>query len=571
MLEHFLQEFLIIFAVATAVATVCRLIKLPTMVGFILSGVLVGPSGFQLLSDPEVIQQIAELGLVFLLFSIGVEFSLKHLLQMKRVLLGGGTVQFLLVSLSVMAFFALRGIPLPKAFFMGSLVALSSTAIVLKSLHSRRELATPHGNLAVGILLFQDLMVVPLMLLIPLLAPESSALHSEAAGGMSGIWELFIKAGGIVIVVVAGSRYVIPFVFKLIAQSGGRELFIIAVALLILFSAWAAQKAGLSLALGAFIAGILISESPYGHQATAEMIAWRDPLVAIFFVSVGMLLDVKFLLQNPWSISLATLVILFGKTVLNSIAGSLLGYMQRASVVAGLLLSQVGEFSFILADSAQKAGVLSSDEYQFFLSVIVLSLSLSPLIIHLTPLLAPRLIRSDFVGQAIEKVIQERQESGKTKENTAISKTSSLKDHVVIIGFGNNGQNLAAALRHIQVPYQIIESNAATLQAFPQEPIHFGDGGKPELLESVGIESARAVVITINDAIWIHKIVAAVRRLRPDIRMVVRLQYFLDAKRCDDLEGVDRVIAEAETAKQIVRKVLAFYEVSPEEMKEIVG
>jgi len=571
MLEHFLQEILIIFAVATGVATVCRLVRLPTMVGFILSGALIGPSGFQLLSDPEVIQQIAELGLVFLLFSIGVEFSLKHLLQMKRVLLGGGTLQFLLVSLTSMAVFAMRGTPIPKAFFVGCLVALSSTAIVLKSLHSRRELATPHGNLAVGILLFQDLMVVPLMLLIPLLAPENTSSSQEVAGTLSGAGELLIKAAGIVIFILLASRYVIPFVFKLIARSGGRELFIIAVALLIIFSAWAAQKAGLSLALGAFIAGILISESPYGHQATAEMIAWRDPLVAVFFVSVGMLLDVKFLLNHPLSISLTTLGVLFGKTVLNSIAGSLLGFMQRTSVVAGLLLSQVGEFSFILADSAQKLGVFSPDEYQFILSVIVLSLSLSPLIIHLTPLLAPRLIRSDFVGQAIEKVIQERQESGKNKETVAISKTSYLKDHVVIIGFGNNGQNLAAALRHIQVPYQIIESNAATLQAFPKEPIHFGDGGKPELLESVGIESARAVVITINDSVWIHKIVAAIRRLRPDIPLIVRLQYFLDAKRCEDIDGVDRVIAEAETAKQIVRKVLALYEVTPAETKEMVG
>lgn len=563
MLEQLFHEFLIVFAVSTAVAVVFRLIKLPNIAGFIISGVIVGPSGFALISDTVSIQQISELGLIFLLFSIGVEFSFKSLLQMKRTLLGGGTLQMLLVagvSIGVMKLFGYAD--LKKMFFVGSLIALSSTAVVLKALHQRREVATPHGNLAVGILLFQDLMVVPLMLLVPLLAnAESRGWTIDSWGGF------FLKGFLILTVIVVGSRYLIPTLFRLIARAGGRELFIIAVALLIIFSAWLAHRMGLSLALGAFIAGILIADSPFSHQATADVIAWRDPLVALFFVSVGMLLDLQFFLAHPVSILATTLVVMVGKTVLNSLAGSFIGAMQRASVVAGLMLCQIGEFSLVLAASAAKMGLLIPDEYQFLLSVIVMSLLISPVIIHFTPMLAPRLIKTDVVGQMIERLAKEKNE----QKIQALAHTGSVEDHVVIVGFGNNGRNLAAALRLLGIPYRVIESNAATLKEFPQEPIFFGDGGKQEILEKVNLHTARAVVITINDSVWIHKIVAAVRKMRPEIKLIVRLQYFLDAQRCGDIEGVDSVIAEAETAKQIVRKVLGFYEITPNEIESIVS
>ncbi|NBT58325.1 hypothetical protein EBT16_06030, partial [bacterium] len=375
------------------------------------------------------------------------------------------------------------------------------------------------------------------------------------------------KAIAVVGVIVIAARYLIPELFRLIARSGGRELFIIAVALLIIFSAWAAQQVGLSLALGAFIAGLLISESPYGHQATADMIAWRDPLVAIFFVSVGMLLDVGYFLAHPFSILGATFAVVFGKTVLNSIAGNLLGVMQRASLVAGLMLSQVGEFSFILADSAHRAGAIQPSEYQFLLSVIVLSLVISPLIIHITPLITPSLIKTDLVGKIIERAFREKHKAHVKAMNR---KEIDLDDHVIIIGFGNNGKNLAAALRVLGIPYQIVESNASTVQQNPNEPIHFGDGGKQEILEKCGIEKARAVVVTINDAVWINKIIAAVRKIRPEIRLVVRLQYFMDEARCPNAERVEKVIAEAETAKQITRKVLSIYEVPASDIEELL-
>lgn len=563
MLESFLQEFLIIFTVATAVAIFFKFLKLPTIVGFIISGVIVGPYGFALISDTETIHQISELGLVFLLFSIGVEFSIKTLLQMKRVLIGGGTVQFVLVTLVSMGILMALGHETRESFLIGCMMALSSTAIVLKALHQRREIATPHGNLAVGILIFQDLLVVPLMLLVPFLAS-----HSASPVEPKSWMELIGKAVLVVGVIVLGARYAIPALFRLIARSGGRELFIIAVALLIIFSAWAAQQVGLSLALGAFIAGLLISESPYGHQATADMIAWRDPLVAIFFVSVGMLLDVKFFLSNPFSILGATFAVLFGKTILNSIAGNVLGVMQRASLVAALMLSQVGEFSFILAESAHRVGVIQHNEYQFLLSIIVLSLMISPMVIHLTPLITPGLIKTDLVGKMIERAFREKHQAHVTAMNRQESGPS---DHVIIIGFGNNGRNLAAALRVLGISYHVIESNASTVQQNPNEPIHFGDGGKQEILEKCGIETARAVVITINDSVWINKIVAAVRKIRPDIRLVVRLQYFLDEARCSNLEGVEKVIAEAETAKQITRKVLGIYEIPASDIEGLLS
>jgi CPA2 family monovalent cation:H+ antiporter-2 len=280
-----------------------------------------------------------------------------------------------------------------------------------------------------------------------------------------------------------------------------------------------------------------------------------------------MLLDVQFFLSHPISIIGATLAILFGKTVLNSLAGNLLGVMQRASLIAGLMLSQVGEFSFILADSAHRAGVIQPSEYQFLLSVIILSLVISPLIIHATPRLAPRLIKTDLVGKLIERSFREKHSA---RSKNMHQHEAAIKDHVIIIGFGNNGKNLAAALRVLGIPYQAIESNASTLQQNHNEPLHFGDGGKQEILEKCGIETARAVVVTINDTVWINKIVATVHKIRPDIRLVVRLQYLLDEARCPNLEGVETVIAEAETAKQITRKVLGFYEIPASDIEALL-
>lgn len=564
MLDSFLKEFLIIFAVSTAVTLAFRVIRLPSIVGFIISGVIVGPSGFGFISNTETIQQIAELGLVFLLFSIGVEFSLKSLLQMKRVIIGGGGLQFVLVTVSVMGIMKQFGHGLRESFLIGSMIALSSTAIVLKALHERRELASPHGNLAVGILLFQDLMVVPLMLLISFLGKAGT----EAELATQDWLEVCGKGIFLVSTIVLGARYVIPMLFKAISKGGSRELFIISVALLIFVSAWIAHLLGLSLALGAFIAGILISESPYGYQATADMVAWREPLVAIFFVSVGMLLDLSFFLAHPFPIVATSVGVVVGKTILNSIAGSLIGTMQRASIVCGLMLSQVGEFSFVLADSARQLGVIQLEAYQFLLAVIVITLIISPLIINFTPIIAPQLIRTDLFGQLIERVVQDR---NKTQITERALTQDEVKDHVIIIGFGNNGRNLASALRLLGIPYRIIESNAATLRDFQHEPLFFGDGGKPEMLERVGIRTARAVVITINDSVWIHKIVAAVRKIRTDISLIVRLQYFLDANRVGDIAGLDKVIAEGETAKQIVRKVLGIYDVPPQDIESIVG
>jgi CPA2 family monovalent cation:H+ antiporter-2 len=564
MLESFLREFLIIFAVSTAVTLAFRLVKLPSIVGFIISGVIVGPSGFGFISETQTIQQIAELGLVFLLFSIGVEFSLKNLLQMKRVIIGGGGLQFFLVTVSAMGVMTNLGHSLRESFLVGSMIALSSTAIVLKALHERRELASPHGNLAVGILLFQDLMVVPLMLMISFLGKTGTQTETATQDWL----EIFGKGVVLIGFIVLGARYVIPALFKAISRSGSRELFIISVALLIFFSAWISHRLGLSLALGAFIAGILISDSPYGYQATADMVAWREPLVAIFFVSVGMLLDLKFFIAHPLPILATSIGVLLGKTILNSIAGSLIGTMQRASIVCGLMLSQVGEFSFILADSARQLGVIQSEEYQFLLSVIVMTLLISPLIINFTPLIAPRLIRTDLFGQLIEGVVQDRNQAQVRARN---QEAEEVRDHVIIVGFGNNGRNLASALRLLGIPYRVIESNAATLREFQNEPLFFGDGGKPEMLERVGISSARAVVITINDSIWVNKIVSAVRKMRPELNLIVRLQYFLDAERVKDITGLDKVIAEAETAKQIVRKVLGIYKIAPQEIESIVG
>src|SRR5213082_205882 len=440
-----LRDLAIIFAGSLLVAF--HRLKLPALPGFIVAGVLLGPNALGLVSDVHQVESLAEVGVILLLFTIGIEFSLSRLREMGRqVVIGGGAQVLLTVGLGAALAVGL-GLAWPVAALAGFLVALSSTAIVLKGLADKGEIDAPHGRLATGVLIFQDLCVVPMMLVLPFLA-------GAAGGGAAGLAWALAKAGLVVAGVLVLARTVVPRVLSEIVKTRSRELFLIAVILVGTLTALGTAAAGASLALGAFLAGLVISESDYGHQAMAELLPFRDVFISLFFVAVGMLVQVEFLRDHP-ALALAGVVgVMGGKALLAAGGPLLLGYSGRVALLAGLAVSQIGEFSFVLARQGRGTGLLPEGLYQTFLAVAVLTMLVTPFALQSGPALLDgleRLIPLDrllpgFRPQALTPVGEP------------------LTDHVIVAGYGLNGRNLAAALRSIRAPYLIVELNAQTVQ-----------------------------------------------------------------------------------------------------------
>src|SRR5256886_1684031 len=381
-----LRDLAIIFAGSLLVILGSHRLKLPALPGFIVAGVLLGPNALGLISDVREGENLAEVGVTLLLSTIGLEFSLPRLREMGRqVVIGGGAQVLLTVGLGA-ALAGTLGLPWPVAVLLGFLVALSSTAIVLKGLADKGEIDTPHGRLATGVLIFQDLCVVPMMLVLPFLA-------GEAGGGAAGLGWALAKAGLVVAGVLLLARTVVPRVLSEIVKTRSRELFLIAVILVGTLTALGTAAAGASLALGAFLAGLVISESDYGHQAMAELLPFRDVFISLFFVTVGMLVHVGFLREHPALALVGVAAIMGGKSVLAALGPAVLGYSGRVALLAGLAVSQIGEFSFVLARQGRGTGLFPEGLYQTFLAVAVLTMLVTPFALQSGPMLLDGLER----------------------------------------------------------------------------------------------------------------------------------------------------------------------------------
>jgi len=383
---HVLKDLAIIFAVSLLVILVFHRIKLPALPGFIVAGVLLGPNALGLVSDVQQVESLAEVGVILLLFTIGIEFSLSRLREMGRqVVAGGGAQVGLTVALSCVLAMALH-LSWRVSLLLGFLVALSSTAIVLKGLTDKGEIDAPHGRLATGVLIFQDLCVVPMMLVLPFLAGRSG-------GGAGALFLALGKAVLVVISVLVLARTVVPRALAEILKTRSRELFLIAVILVGTLTALGTAAAGASLALGAFLAGLVISESDYGHQAMAELLPFRDVFISLFFVAVGMLVQVEFLREHPALALGGVAVIMGGKALLAAVGPAVMGYSGRVALLAGLAVSQIGEFSFVLARGGRGTGLLSEGLYQTFLAVAVLTMLVTPFLLQGGPALLDGLER----------------------------------------------------------------------------------------------------------------------------------------------------------------------------------
>jgi CPA2 family monovalent cation:H+ antiporter-2 len=546
-----LNDILIIFGLSTLVLYLCHRLKIPIILGFLLTGVITGPHGMGLVRDIEAVKILAEVGVVLLLFTIGLEFSFRNLLQLKKTVLLGGSLQ---VSITAVAAFAVArhfGQSFEESVLIGFLVALSSTAIVLKILQDRAELETPQGNTALGILIFQDIIVVPMMLFIPLLA-------GEGRGEADSLVLFSVKVVLIVLLVIISAKWVVPKILYTITRTKSRELFLLSVIAICLAVAWLTNMAGLSLALGAFLAGLIISESEYSHQALGNILPFRDVFMSFFFVSIGMLLNISFFLEHPAGLMMMAIGVLVAKALILSFISVFMGLPLRLAIAVGLSLSQVGEFSFILSETAIRHGLLAGDLNQIFLVVSVLTMMMTPLAVIAAP----------WIAEAILKLPQ----SGKIKRGQYSDhdmKDVPLKDHLIIVGFGLNGRNLARAAQFSGIPYVVVEMNPTSVkeERSKGEPIYYGDATQEAILHQVRIEKARAAVVVINDPAATRRIAELIRRMNPKIYLIVRTRFLQEMAPLKEL-GADEVIPEEfETSVEIFSRVLTKYLMPKEEIE----
>lgn len=541
---EFLQSLVIIFGLSAVVVFLLGKIRIPSIIGFLVSGVIIGPYGLKLINDIHLVEIFAEIGVVLLLFTIGLEFSLKKLLTLKKTIFLGGMLQVFLTSLIVFSLSRFAGQDNNSSIILGSLAALSSTAIVLKLLFDRAEIDTPHGRVSMGILIFQDLCVVLFLLLIPMLKGEEQTV--------SGILWILAESVFFIAAVIITASWIVPRLLHQIVHTRMRELFTISIIFICLGTAFLTYKLGFSLALGAFIAGLVVSESEYSYQAVADILPFKDSFNSLFFISVGMLMNVQFFLSHMGTVILIVCIILILKTVTTTAVVLLTGNNLRISLHSGLVLSQVGEFSFILAVTALKSGLITQDIYQLFLSSVIITMLLTPLFVAYASDVS-LWITSLRIASRFRAAVRTAEMTGQVETKT---------DHVIIIGFGANGKNLALVLKELEVPYVILEMNSQTVIKMQKEgePIYYGDGTSQEILHKLGIGSARAIVISITDPSATRKIVITVRRMNPKIFIIVRTRYLAEVQDLLACGADDVIPAEFETSIELFSRVLQFYQ-----------
>ncbi len=557
-----LPDIVVILGLSVFIILVFQRLKMPAILGFLVTGILAGPYGFNLIHASHEVELLSEIGIIFLLFVIGIEFSLKGLLSIWKTVILGGSIQVIgTIGLTALAGHYL-GLALNSAIFLGFLFALSSTAIVLKSLQGSGEITAPHGRVSVALLIFQDLVVVLMMLMIPLLAGKSENPAKD----------LLILAGklvGVLGVLYLMGRFLVPTVFKWVVKAKSRELFLLTTVVLCFATAWMTSAVGLSLALGAFFAGLIISESDYSHQATANILPFREIFISFFFVSVGMLLDLGFFVEHFATIHLLALAAILLKFSVIALAVWLLRYAPRTVLLSGLALFQVGEFSFLLAAKGMDARLLSEEAYQYFLAVSIISMGATPFAMKYAKQISNFFLTAPL-PTAVKKRLR-RYQPGMHKSHSEVH--TNLTDHVVIIGYGINGQNVARATRQAGIAYVIVELDPDAHQEAlsNQEPVVFGDACDHSILEHVHIQDARVIVVAISSPEETRKIVANARAMNRTAYLIVRTRN-LDEIEANLSIGADEVIPEEfETSVEIFTKVLKKYLVPADEVAAFAG
>jgi CPA2 family monovalent cation:H+ antiporter-2 len=540
----FLADLVTLLAVSVVALYLSHLAKLPAILGFLAAGMVIGPDALGLINEFEQVEQLAEVGVVFLLFTIGIEFSLADLLRMRREVLLGGTLQVVGVTVVALAVLVGLGLPTNEAVFVGMIASLSSTAVVLRLLQQSAEIDAPHGRMSLAMLVYQDLMIVPMMLIVPVLSGEG--------GGLAAALSTFvIKAAVVLVSVLVLARWVVPQLLDRIVNTRDRELFLLSIVGFCLVVAWLAGLAGLSLALGAFLAGLLVSESEYSHQALADILPFRDLFASFFFVSIGMLLDLGLVIEQPFLLAAVVGAVLAVKAAAAGGATLLLGGSLRTAVFTGGAMSQVGEFSFVLAGAGLATGLLTDEIYQSFVAAAVATIGLTPFMLRAAPTIADRLGRLP---------LPDRLRGGALAEAAPLP-AAELENHLIVIGYGVNGRNVTRAAIVAGIPYVSVDMNPSLVTDARDTGvnIHYGDATRQALLGHLGVQRARVVVVALSDPTATRRVTVLARALNPTCSIIARTRYVREMEQLSALGATLVIPEELETSVEIVSRVLGSY------------
>ena len=535
-----LKDIVIIFAFATAVNYLFTKIKIPTIIGYLLTGIVAGPYLLGFIESPHEIEFMAEIGIILLMFTIGLELSLNHLIKIRNIVFFGGFVQLLFTAGITMLVARMYDMSWGSALFIGFLTALSSTALVLKILQDRGELTSNYGRTVVGILIFQDIILIPLILLTPMLAGNTDDIGSKLLG--MGSKTLFILA-----IVYVGNRWVMPRVLHLIALTKNQELFLMFILFICLAVSLLAYNLGLSLAFGAFLGGLMISRSEYSENAFSHLIPFRDTFTSFFFVSIGMMLDMSFVAENIRMILATVLLVIAIKSIVAGGAAFMLGHTFRGTIIVGLALAQIGEFSFILAKTGQTYKILSDYYYQLFLAVTIFSMAVSPFLIMIAKPVASLLLKLPIPEVLVKGIFPLKE-----------IEVPKMQNHIVLIGKDSRSLNLSRMASRMKLPYVSIVFDPASARArqLKGEMVVYGDSMNEPILRKAYIETAEIVVISIGEAITALGVIEKVRSLNKHAYIIVRSKNVSDIEDLYEM-GANQIIPEEfETAIELFERIL---------------
>ena len=551
----FLKDIVVIFALSTLVNLIFTKFRIPTIAGYLLTGIIAGPHLLSLVKDAHNIEMLAEIGVVFLLFTIGMEFSLKHLMKIRRIVFLGGFMQ---VTITAAVFYlASRFLDISRegALLFGFLMALSSSALVLKILQERSEVTSNYGRTVVGILIFQDLLLAPLLLLTDLLAQTNVNFATE-------FLILTAKVAAIIGLAYAGNKWLLPKLLTVIASTKNQELFMISIFLICFAIALLSFELGMSLAFGAFLAGLMISESEYSHNIFGNFYTIKDVFSSFFFVSIGMLFDVHFVIDNWLLVMVCFLLVITMKSFIAGGTGFVLGHTLKGTILIGLALSQVGEFSFILASIGFDNGILPGFYYQLFLAVAVLSMGMTPFLFYFSPMLVE-------VISKLPLPVAVRDGLFPLKELTL----PPFNNHLVIIGKDPSAQKLSLMarynnIRHISI---IFDPTLAHEKMNEGDTVVYGDAVNEPVLRKAYAENADVVVISVGNLVPSLAIVEKVRKINNNAYILVRSATVTNIEQLYKV-GADEVIPEKlEIAIDMMNRILTKRHVPNKEINRIIS
>ena len=552
-MDIILRDITIIFAVSTIVLLICARIKIPGILGYLITGLLIGPNGLGFISNTENVTHMAEIGVILLLFTIGLEFSLKQLIALKRSALGGGMLQVFITSLFITLLCIIFGLNTELSIFIGMIIAPSSTAIVLKLMMERGEIESPYGRITTSVLIFQDIAVIPMMLIARMLAP----------GNDSSAWDIVLTLGNAIIVVVllfAAARFIVPKLLAKVTNTRSREVFLFSIILICVVVAVITNKAGLSLALGAFLAGMVVSETGYGYQALGNVIPFKDVFTGFFFISIGMMISMETFIAHPIFIIFLSLLVIFVKTLVTTMAINILGYSLETSLKTGLALAQVGEFSFILATTGLQDGIFNEYQNSLFITIAVISMMATPFLM----LFSSQIVKIISKLPLPENILKGYFHDKKTDKKV-------FNDHIILVGFGLSGRMIAKAATQSGIEYIVIEMNPNTVHNEKQKgtPIFYGDASQEEILEHASIKKARTLVISGADFNTTKNIVETARRLNPTLIIIARTRFQVFNAKLKELGASEVISEEVESAASILSVVFKHYYIPDENISAV--